>query len=281
MCHLNNQNGGLILKHEDQIFITDISTYKGLNIIGDSNAKRIEGISPWFINRDEQDEYFYYSDESKKNKLCKIKLTEKEEKVIVDDSVYLVQAYQDSLYYLDLSDGHLYRCNPFGKHQEAIIKDQVISYTIQGEKIWYSIQTGIWQSNLDGSGKEKMLEVAGSCIAVTDSKVIFCNINKNSCITILDLIEGKEYDIQGSYASHFNIYDNYLFFSNKKEQCALYRYDLLHKTSIQFASESAAYIHIIEDKVIFYDMYKTHKWMQVAVTGGKTTLLYDNQEGAV
>lgn len=281
MYHLNNQNGGLILKYEDQIFLTDINTYKGITIIRNLETKRIEGVSPWFMNKDKKDEYFYYSDESKKNKLCKMKYTEKEEKIIVDDPVYLVQSHEDSLYYIDLSDGYLYRCDLFGKHQEVVIKDQVTTYTINNRKIWYSNETGIWQSNLNGAEKEKISEATGECIANTDNKVIFCNVSKDNCITIIDLKECKEYDIQGSYASHFNIYENYLFFAHKREDCALYRYDMLQKTSIKFASETADYIHIIEDKVIFYDIYKTHKWMQVAVTGGKTTLLYDDQEGAI
>lgn len=278
MWHNNNQNGGLVFKTEDNLYVSDVYTYKGLITVGEIKTEIIKDVIAWFINQDTNGKYLYYSNANKRNKLCKMNIEEKEENSVVEDPVYLITLYDNYLYYINQEDGKLYRCDKQGRYKEVIVNDYVMSYTIADHKIWYAVESGIGCCNLEGFDKETLSKDTGTSIIYAGDIAAFCNKNKNNCITVLDLIGSQQYDIAGSYTENINIYENHLFFSHKKEQCALYRYNLSSRDSIKFTSETSHYLHIIDKHIIFYDVYGTHEWLKIPVSGGRAIPLYHKME---
>lgn len=278
MCNLNHQNGGLLVRVRDTLLITDIYTYKGLLALEESKITKVSQSIPWFMNKDSNGDNLYYSDQANGDKLCKINLDEREEKVVVDDPVYLVTLHNNTLYYIHQEDNKLYRCDKQGKYKEIIINDNVKSYSISNQKIWYATSAGIWCCNLESFDKQKICSDTGESIVYLDGKIAFCNQSRQYCITIVDLTDFQQYDIENSCATSINIHGKYIFFSHKKDKCALYRYNSISQDNIKFASEATDYIHILEDSIIFYDSYETHEWMKVPVNGGKAIRLYNHKE---
>lgn len=278
MWNTNNQNGGLVFEAENKLYVSDVYTYKGLITVEETKVHKINDVMAWFINQDTNDKYLYYSNENKRNKLCRMNVEEKEENIITEDTIYLLTLYDNYLYYINQEDGKLYRCDKQGRYKEVVINDHVTSYMIADRKIWYGVESGIGTCNLEGFHKETLTKDTGTSIAYAEDALAFCNKNKNNCITVVDLIDAGQYDIDGSYATNISVYDNYLFFSHKKEQCAIYRYNLTNRDSIKFTSETAEYLHIIDKHIIFYDVYGTHDWMKVPISGGRAVPLYNKME---
>ncbi len=121
----NGQNGGLVLRTEAYLYVTDIMLFKGTYQIDMSTGEKIlmdalglslvsdEEDNVYFINQFDNDRLYKYSERTKKLE----KLSKK--------SISKVVIYKEQLLYLDDSSGSIYSSSMNGDREKKVIADNI------------------------------------------------------------------------------------------------------------------------------------------------------------
>lgn len=263
----NIQGGGLICTMQDQIIVSNLVNGIGMHWV-ESN-KIFRDIMPWFMI-DYKNE-IYYSDASRNNSLYKLSLVDEVPKLLVSNPVYLLQQYEDDLFYINEDDRKIYKYSLQEKSKSKVVDDEVKVFIVGEDGIWYSNTKGIFHCDLQGRQNEKIEKCQSMRFALGEEHLFFIDTTDYQ-VNFIELNTGKCDSIKGAMASSINVYKDLVFYNNVRDKSNIYRYSMDNKFEIKFISEAADCIHII-DEMIYYLNRDSKAWMQVPLYGGKSTIL--------
>ncbi len=261
----NLQNGGLVTKHKDTLFVTDIGSFKGTNVFS-TTTELVDGLF-WFMNR--SDNVLYFSDQRRGNSLCKRSLGSREVEVIMNKPCYQVTHYKEWLYYINEINQQLYRCSLDGGEEE-IINEQIESFVMLDDQIIYSTPQGIRRCTERGKDREIIHDALTSFLLYSNEKLAYGDRRKNNTLTILDLTSNEVEVIERIQVTSMNQDGRYLYCANKLNNRTIYRVDPLSGASFRISADSADYLHVIDS-----ELYYTHQreWKKVSLTGGESVVV--------
>ncbi|MGL5152000.1 MAG: DUF5050 domain-containing protein [Clostridium sp.] len=127
----------------------------------------------------------YFGDSSKNNSLSLITPSSKEVIQLNSNSVHMLSALDESLYYINIQDQKLYSYNTSTKNGGAISLDRVGKYIINNNFIIYqnlSDNNKLYKIKLDGSSREVLSSFAVDSFAVYKNQLIVSNSEDNNYI---------------------------------------------------------------------------------------------------
>ncbi|MEK4104058.1 DUF5050 domain-containing protein [Paenibacillus sp. FSL R10-2791] len=263
----NLQSGGLILKADESLFITDIKNYSGTYSLDRANDQAVpihyEGLF-WFMN--EAGNFLYYSDQLKGNVLCKLDIVKQHSEVLLDKPCYQLQRHEDWIYYIHEEDHRLYRCSTSGKRDMRLIDEHVESYLLYEGQIYYATPNGIKRSTESGEASEKISELVTSLLIRIGNKLCFSDAENGHRLTLLDLERHTVTMVDNIVALSISTDDKYIYCANRLNDNSIYRVDPLHGGSIRISGESADYLHVLDNDLYFCS---GREWHRISLFGGE------------
>lgn len=271
----NIANGGLILKQDGRTFVTDLQNYSGTWLETDGQRFLLDGLF-WFMN--EADGLLYYSDQSKENYLFRLDPASRQVDKLADRPVYGLTLSGEWLYYINESDSKLYRCHLDGKRESRVADDEVESFIIDCEQIYYATGQGIRTCSVTGSDRELVSDHAAVHLIKLDTKLIFADKKNHYSLTILDPATGHAETHADITPNSLNSDGRYLYCANRSNESTIYRIDPASGTKIRICGDSADYLHIVEEFVYFCS---GREWFRMSLSGGQAVKVFKNQEAEV
>lgn len=268
----NIQNGGLICKMNGDIILGEVTKASGMCILKPANELSENKIMPWFINSDEVENRIYYSDALKENYLCKMELSNRVEQTILTEPVYLLKRYGEQLYYINEKNRYLYSYHLQDRSISQLVSEEVSTFTINEDELWYSSSKGVMHATLGGQLKDRVSKHEAIRLVGTKEVLFFIDKEEDYKVSYIDLKTGEIQTIEGSKATSLNIYGDCVFYNHIKDKSHIYRYSIANEFNIKFIPERADYIHLIEDTMYYLNQDKK-LWMKVSVQGGKPIAL--------
>ena len=278
MQNNNIQNGGLICDVNETLIVGKVLEKRGMHWIEPEGSFVQNEVMPWFICSDEKGETIYYSDALKGNCLCKMLMHAPIGQVILEEPVYLLQSYEDHLYYLSEKNRGLYSYSLQEKQARKLIDEEITTFTVGKDAIWYGSSKGIVTCNLKGRESEKLCKNEACRIVINETQLAFVDKSNNYSVAYVKQENGEVATIPGSMATSANLYGDYVFYNHAKDKGHIHRYSMENEFDLKFIPEKADYIHIIGD-YMFYLNKEQRQWMKVSVQGGKPKVLIDKREG--
>lgn len=261
----NIANGGLVLKANGKLLLSDIHNFNGTLVqdIGSGETTVLESIN-WFMNFDGIT--LYYSDQKNGNTLWSHDLSRRNAELLLDEPVYSLVHSGEWLYYVNENDRKLYRCLTNGRSEKRLDDEQVLCFFVQGDNIFYATQQGIRTCSLDGRGKESIIDAVAIRMVMIGEQIAFVDKGNQYALTVLDLRTGRSSIFDDLLPVSLTTDGRYLYSSNRKNNRTIYRIDVEQGTSIRICGESADYLHIIDDQLYFYSK---HDWFRMSLLGGQ------------
>ncbi|TCK90649.1 uncharacterized protein DUF5050 [Natranaerovirga hydrolytica] len=259
----NSINGNLILAVEDSIIINNLSQSNTILLNNNEVVCEIDALM-WFMN--DRDHFIYYSDQKKDNFLCKYNLLTQEETVVVETPCYGLTHDEEYLYYINEKDGKGYRCLVNGKSKTKIIDEQIMSFIIIENSIFYASQKGVIKCDKEGLKKEKVLDTQTNCMVLLKDKLIFNDIKLNNSLSILDLESQDVTNISSIIPSSINTDGESIYCTNALNNNNLYKMNLEDHTTIRICGENVNDLHILNDD-IYFRVQK--EWYTMPLAGGQ------------
>ena len=250
-------NGGLLCKAGNKLLISDL---KKLNTVFNFTARGMF----WFMNFDGS--CVFYSDQKQNNALCRLNLERLEEKLLLNKPCYGLCLHEDWLYYISEDDRKVYRCAKNGKDDTRIIDEEVDSFILENEKLYYTNVCGIWRCNNRGGEREQVNSAVASILLLIDGKLAYTNRNKQHLLTVLELDTNRMQVFDGMAVGSLNTDGRYLYGTNRFNEGSIYRIDPATGSSIRICGESADYLHIIENELYFC---LKREWHKMSLVGGQ------------
>ena len=240
----NIANGGLAVNFRHQIVLSDFNRF-------------------WFMNTD--GEFVYYSDGTNGHYLCHYNDSNPVGSVIVKKPCTNITLSGDWLYYINESDGRLYRCLKNGRSESVVIREKVSEYVIYGEDdIIYSTHARDIKCE-----KEIMAKgVSPSMLCIAGGKLFFANGSDGNYLSYirLDGSDGFHTTRIGDFAATFiNSNGRFVFYTDALKDNAIFRMPADGGSAVKICGESAGYLHIIEDKLYFWN---GSLWKYIPLDGG-------------
>lgn len=269
----NLQNGGLILKAGDSLFITDIKNYSGTYSLDRANDQAMpihyEGLF-WFMN--EAGNFLYYSDQLKGNVLCKLDIVKQSSEILLDKPCYLLQRHEDWIYYIHEEDHRLYRCATNGKRDMQLIDEHVESFLLYEGQIYYATPSGIKRSRESGEDIERISELATSSLIGIGSKLCFPDPQNRHRLTLLDVESHTVTMVDNMDALSISTDGRYIYCANRLNEGSIYRVDPVHGGSIRICGENADFLHVLDNDLYFCS---GREWHRLSLFGGEAeTITY-------
>lgn len=274
---MNNNivNGGLIFKQGGRTFAADLQNYSGTYMEQDGRRILLDGMF-WFMN--EAGGWIYYSDQKKGNSLFRFDPGTQRVEEITDRPAYGLTLSGDWLYYINESDNKLYRCPLDGKRESKVIDDEVDSFFIDGEQIYYTTGQGIRTCSVTGSDRELVSDHLAVHLVKLGMKLIFADKKNHYSLTVLDPVTGVAETHTDITPNSLNSDGRYLYCANRSNESSVYRIDPVSGTKIRICGESADYLHIVEESIYFCN---NREWYRISLSGGQAVKVFKNQEAEV
>lgn len=261
----NLSSGGLVLRADDKLVITDLERYSGSFLYDQQEGRylRLDGIL-WFMNHAVQ--YVYCSDQRRANRLCRLDLESRNLEIILDRPVYGLIHKEHWLYYINEEDKHLYRCHLNGDQESRLTKDAVISFVLYGQTIYYSTEQMIRSCTLAGEENERFIDFGAVGMHLIGSKLAFADRNKQYALTTADVSTGDIQVFGDIIPVSMNSNGRYLYCANRSNGNSIYRIDLEQGSKIRIYGDRADYLHIVGDELYFMNK---QEWLRMSLFGGQ------------
>ncbi|MEG0365903.1 MAG: DUF5050 domain-containing protein, partial [Coprobacillus sp.] len=193
----------------------------------------------------------YYT--NAQDQLCSITTEGKDQKVILNQSVFYLNVKGDKAYYqLDEGQGEgEYICVYDLKTNKQTKLNDRASYNLNilDDKIYYTSSDGIYSMGLDGKGEEKLVSGKVTNAIVQSDKIYYGQPDKGT-ISYYDIKDKKIEDVITKDNMYLlNITEQYLFYLNNEGN--ILRYDLKSKDIKKvYYSGVASDLQIVGDKII-------------------------------
>ncbi|MEG0591667.1 MAG: DUF5050 domain-containing protein [Coprobacillus sp.] len=187
------------------------------------------------------------------DQLCSITTEGKDQKVILNQSVFYLNVKGDKAYYqLDEGQGEgEYICVYDLKTNKQTKLNDRASYNLNilDDKIYYTSSDGIYSMGLDGKGEEKLVSGKVTNAIVQSDKIYYGQPDKGT-ISYYDIKDKKIEDVITKDNMYLlNITEQYLFYLNNEGN--ILRYDLKSKDIKKvYYSGVASDLQIVGDKII-------------------------------
>lgn len=262
-CNLHN--GGLALKKEGSLFLTDLRNYSGTYVLNEETGETAlaEGVF-WFMNSTYDS--IYYSNQAQGNRLYRMDIASQVSSQLTDRPVYGLTRSEDWLYYISETDQKLYRCLLNGKNETRITDEPVESFLVEGERIFYVTQQGIRACSVTGSGRELISDLVAVHMIKTGNKLVFADKRNRYLLTLLDLHSGETQVYEDISPSSLNTDGRYIYCANRSNENSIYRIDPESGSKIRICGEAADYLHILEDRLYFCSR---QEWYRMSLSGGQ------------
>lgn len=263
----NLQNGGLIVKAGEAIFITDIKNYSGTYSLDRENAQaepiHYEGLF-WFMN--EAGHSLYYSDQLKGDVLCKLDIVKQQVEVLLDKPCYQLRRYEDWIYYIHEEDHRLYRCATNGKHDMKLIDEYVESFLLYEGQIYYATSSGIKRSTKSGEDRERISELTTSSLVRIGNKLCFPDPKNRHRLMLLDVESQTVTIVDNMDVLSMSTDGRYIYCANRLNGNSIYRVDPVHGGSIRICGENADFLHVLDNDLYFCS---GREWHRISLFGGE------------
>ncbi|MFB9324443.1 DUF5050 domain-containing protein [Paenibacillus aurantiacus] len=262
----NRSNGGLIASVGDALIVGDAGRYSGTYIVerfGDAPRQLREGVF-WFMQADAG--RLLYSDQHRGNRLYRMDLAQRREQLLLDRPSYMPLLADDGIYYVDEEDQGLYRCDREGRDAEPLIREQVQSFFLEEDAIWYATPKGIKRCARDGSGSELIAQAAAAFLLPVGDYLAYGDTDNGSRLALLDRSNGEAHAERTIAVTSLNTDGRYLYCVNALSGNHIYRYDPVLGSSFRMSGERADYVHIMDR-----DIYYMHggAWRKLSLDGGE------------
>lgn len=267
MNNNNNQNGGLLYIGETLQIVSHAAKGHGMEWYGDRKAVQ-EQITPYYINYYEKEQAIYYCNAQKKAALCRMKIEDAEEQIIIKEPIDLLQRKEDKLYFLNIDKKLIYCYSLKERELERVLDTNVNHFLVTKKGILFATDKGLFRCSDDGREKEKLVE--GEMIRIVDSEdhIAFIDKGRDYQIGYFALSDQSVKYIEDSRSTSLNIFGEYIFYSNGKDKNHIFRYGIDSEFNLKFIPQPAEYLHVI-DQTLYY-LNQDHKaFMKVSVQGGK------------
>ncbi|TYQ16045.1 UNVERIFIED_CONTAM: uncharacterized protein DUF5050 [Acetivibrio alkalicellulosi] len=267
----NLENGGLVLKVDDKIYISDIKNFSGTYVIDNTDEIHLisEGVF-WFMNF--FDSHIFCSEQKKDNSLMKFDVNYSSEEIILNVPCYGLYGSDKYYYYINEVDRKLYRCFINDRKEELIVDDQVICFCVSNRVLYYSTSKGIQSYNLDSEDKEHISDSHGINMMILSKSMLFTDVSNDYLLTTIDLETGRIDAIEDIYPGSINTDGKYLYCTNRKNSSSIYRIDIDRKNSIRICGDSGEYLHIIDDEIYFCNKLE---WYKMSKLGGQPNKVFN------
>lgn len=265
---VNLSSGGLALQSEDQLLLTDLASHSGSLLVNMQTPDRLTRLagSLWFMN--EGGQFVYGSDQLQENRLCRLDKESAELEVVLDRPVYGLIRQEDWLYYINEDDQRLYRCQLNGKHESRITDEQVLSFVMTDETIYYATAQMIRSCLLSGGKNERLKDTqAVNLLLVGEGQQLaYVDRDQKYVLTLLDLQTGETRLFEDISPVSMVAKGRYLYCANRHNNNSIYRVDLEQGSKIRICGERADYLHIVGDELYFMN---NREWLRMSLTGGQ------------
>ena len=260
----NISNGGLILKVNHQLYLADMDRYSGTVKIDleSGEQERYDGIW-WFMNI--QAPYIYYSDQLHRHALYRFHTGTRSIEKLRDEPVYGLLIHEEWLYYIHEEDRKLHRCQLDGRKEDSVTEEEISSFFIKGERIYYAAASGIYSCSLSGAGSEKIGGQTALHLVMIGGKLAYLD-KHNGYLFLLDLSTGESRTYSDMSPLGINTDGRYLYGSNQLNDRTIDRVDIERDTRIRICGEAADYIHLIEEHIYFWNGVE---WRRQSLMGGQ------------
>lgn len=267
MSNNNQQNGGMLYLTDAVKIISQAARGKGMQWYGDRETTQ-EKITPYYINAYNKEKAIYYCNAQKNAALCKMRLEDAEEQIIIKESIDLLQKQDNMLYFINKNKNQLYTYALDGKEVEKVLDDKMRCFLVMDESILYATDKALFCCDLEGREKEKI--VAGNMIRLVcnDEYIVFIDKDKAYSVGYMNLANNETSYIEGSIATSINIYKDNIFYNNGNNKNHIFRYGIDSEFDLKFIPQPAEYLHIF-DETLCYLNQDSKVFMQVSVQGGK------------
>lgn len=267
--NFNIANGGLAMKVDRKLYLSDIRNYTGTIIVDTISGETNVAVGLfWFMNN--VDNFIYYSDQQRGNALCKFDIQMQTIDLIQQKPFYGLNHIGDWLYYINDMDRKLYRCKLNGRGEDRLTDEVVICYIVNGNRIYYSTEKGIRCCSISGSNLERISESVAIGMIMMGDKLAFADKTNDFNLTLLDLTTKNTSTYNDISPMSINTDGRFLYCSNRQNGRSIYRIDVEQGTSIRICGERADYLHIIENEIYFCG---DNAWFRMSLLGGQPTLV--------
>lgn len=230
--------------------IKDFKSYRGNSVGNLSNRPSI-----WVV---EQDGWLYYSNWNYKDigKLSKMKADGTQAAVLANDEVAYLNIMGDWIYYINLDNDGIYRIKTDGTERTRLCEEKAINITVLGDKIFFSVNGGIYKMDLDGSGKKKVaadnianfnyMNVVGSWVYYVDSK--------HGYITKVRTDGTQKTVIRKKYSRELNVVGGNIYFtdySSMNTQWKIYRMDTNGRNEVKLFNKVTSHLNVAGNSIFY------------------------------
>lgn len=251
----NLLNGGLVLKANNQFFISDIK-----NLLTNVDYQAMF----WFMNYDGDEVYF--SDQRRNHSIYKWNIRENKESLVLEKPCYQIVLHGDILYYINENDRNLYCCTKNGKSVSKVVNEEINCFIVEGKSIYYSTASHIKICSLTGTNIKVLCNSLASIIILINETITFADRNNNYTLTMLDINTLKQITMPEISVSFMNTDGQYLYCTNSINDNNIFRVNPQSYKAIRMLNEQASYLHIVDDELYFCI---NSIWHKMSTSGGK------------
>ncbi|WP_199613903.1 DUF5050 domain-containing protein [Paenibacillus alkalitolerans] len=273
----NSANGGLILKTQGKLFISDARGDVGTFMLDAStgSAYRASG-SFWFMNAHGVD--IYCSDRQRGGALVKLDAGTLTAETILDAPCYGIAYSGGWLIYIDERDGMLYRCRTDGSGNVRLADERAVCFAAAGGNVFFATDKGIWTCGSGGGKAVRIAECAAAHMILFGDKLAYADRERNYALTILDPACGDIVRLDELAPAGLNTDGRYLYCANRRNGRTVYRVDPEQGRNIRICGERADYLHVIGDELYFYGR---NDWYTMSLHGGQPLKVVTQRRGGV
>jgi len=270
---MNVSNGGLIALIGGDLYICDLSKYSGTIALSEdmSVVWEIDAVM-WFAAPGGNG--LYCSNQKDFDYLTYIDIKNKTERRALKRACANLIMSGGGVLFLDEEDSHIYEYDPVGDKCVHVIKENVSSFILVSDTIYYGTEAAIKSFGLHNIRTDKLMDCSPVCLNYANGFLIFADKGRDYTLCRLDIGRNKLETFDGIRTQSIIASEEYIFASNLADGNSIVRVGAGSGDTIRFCGESTDKLHIIGKSLYFLNQNDANAWYKVPLSGGRPVSLF-------
>lgn len=269
---MNTSNGGLIVRHQDMLIVSDLENYQGTFVLGENDAilKKIAGLMWFGIS---YGQHIFYSNQKDYDYLYCFDLEVFNEKCLLKKPVSHITLFEEKLLFLDESDRRIYKFDINTGKAVSLLKEQIFSFVVHEGIIYAAYASGLLKYNLHSGKSSVLTDHIPYTLNAAAHSLFFADRSQDFFLSKLEPGDKEPLRINNIKTQSIVVKEPFIYTANLLDNHSIIRLDMDTSSGIRFCGDKADKLHIIGDDLYYLNQNDKNSWYKLSLAGGRSRRL--------
>jgi hypothetical protein len=249
-----------------------LENYKGTYILSEDGdiIDCIEGLM-WFAAP--HGAQIFYSNQKDNDYLYCLDTESLTESCLLQKSCGNITVFDDTLFFLDETDGLIYKFNIQNGKVHPLMKERVFAFILRAGIFYCAFAKGLLEFNFQSEKANVLTDHIPICLSYTSGRLIFADRSQDFALS--GLIQGQNEPKKINLIKTQSIVadEHHIYAANLLDNRSVARVDIASGESIRFCGEKADKLHIVGEYLYFQNQNDKNAWYRMSLSGGRSIRL--------